>query len=291
MERWLWVQRQDIGPGPRVFHAMTYDPGRKRVLLFGGMDGAAARNDMWEWDGSLWTQVADTGPSGRNNPAMVYDEARQRVVLFGGVAAGSRLRDTWEWDGAEWTQVADMGPSARDGHAMAFHGALQRVILVGGTQSGMSNSELGDTWQWDGAEWVQIADTGPRRWGHGLCYDAGRSRLVLFGGWAGSGYQADTWEFTDLVWVKQQNMGPGPIPSSAMTQAATRTVLVGGVVDGQPGTTWQWDGKLWVQRQNMGPVKRVGHALAYDGQRDRVVLFGGSAGSTLLGDTWELAIA
>jgi hypothetical protein len=268
---------------------MTYDSGRKRVLLFGGVDGPAVRNDTWEWDGSLWTQVADTGPSGRAHLAMVYDEARQRVVLFGGSGHSSKLGDTWEWDGVEWTQVADMGPSARSDHAMAFHGALQRVILVGGYQ--LSTSELGDTWQWDGVEWLQIADTGPRRLAHGLCYDAARSRLVLFGGWSGGGNAADTWEFTDLVWVKQQNMGPGPIPSPRMTQAATRTILVGGLVDGQPGTTWQWDSELWVQRQNMGPLKRIGHALAYDSARDRVVLFGGNTGSALLGDTWELSIA
>jgi hypothetical protein len=34
--RMLWSQRQDIGPSPRVGHAITYDSIRERTTLFGG---------------------------------------------------------------------------------------------------------------------------------------------------------------------------------------------------------------------------------------------------------------
>ncbi len=44
----------------------------------------------------------------------------------------------------------------------------------------------------------------------------------------------------------------------------------------------------------MGPSFRYAYVLGYDGQRDRVVLFGGQlfvgAQFDLFGDTWELAI-
>lgn len=51
-----WTARQDIGPGPRVAHAMTYDAARHRVVLFGGVttpwDAAgtvpSARSDTWD---------------------------------------------------------------------------------------------------------------------------------------------------------------------------------------------------------------------------------------------------
>ena len=45
---------------------------------------------------------------------------------------------------------------------------------------------------------------------------------------------------------------------------------------------------LWTQRQDVGPSPRGGHGLAYDAARERVLLFGGRAGGSVLqGDTWE----
>ena len=36
MAKVLWTQKQDMGPRPRIGHAMTYDAPRRRVVLFGG---------------------------------------------------------------------------------------------------------------------------------------------------------------------------------------------------------------------------------------------------------------
>ncbi len=45
---------------------------------------------------------------------------------------------------------------------------------------------------------------------------------------------------------------------------------------------------LWTQKKNVGPLARVGHAMVYDTDRDRTVLFGGdSLRSQLFNDTWE----
>jgi hypothetical protein len=53
---------------------------------------------------------------------------------------------------------------------------------------------------------------------------------------------------------------------------------------------------LWTQKQDMGPLPRVGHAMAHDSRRGRLVLFGGlpvfapqdpNVADRLLGDTWE----
>jgi len=110
-ERWLWTQKQDVGPSPRGQHEMAYDAARKRVVLFGGANVLGRLNDTWEWDGRAWAEVADTGPSGRTLFGMVYDGARQRIVLFGGSDQSTVFGDTWEWDGEDWTQVADIGPA------------------------------------------------------------------------------------------------------------------------------------------------------------------------------------
>lgn len=44
-----WLQRQNMGPQARINHALSYDPGRKRVILFGGGIGADFLGDTWEF--------------------------------------------------------------------------------------------------------------------------------------------------------------------------------------------------------------------------------------------------
>jgi hypothetical protein len=155
-------------------------------------------------------------------------------------------------------------------------------------------------WEWRGTEWIQIADTGPsKRQAPVMAFDTSRECLVLFGGHPGgaSPWLGDTWEWgeDDSSWVKRQDMGPREMLSPTMAYTGEHTVLFGTPVMGgiTAGHTWKWDGRLWTQRQNMGPPAREGHNLAYDSQRDRVVLFGGQAfpqSDILFGDTWELAI-
>jgi hypothetical protein len=289
-ERWLWTQKQDIGPSPRFAHAMAYDAARKQVVLFGdGTDFAGARADTWGWDGAAWTQLADMGPFGRMYCSMAYDDSRQRLVLFGGgVVIDWSLKaqgDTWEWNGTEWTQVADIGPSPRAGHAMTYDTVCQRVVLFGGSHTTGAARPL-DTWEWNGTEWMQIADTGPPGTESlAMVFDSSRECLVLFNGFG------DTWEWdNDTGWVKRQDMGPRGIGSPRMVYTGEHTVLFGTPRTLATGQTWEWDGRLWTQRQDIGPSGRHLHNLAHDSQRDRVVLFGGSVSGIASGDTWELAI-
>jgi hypothetical protein len=230
---------------------------------------------------------------------MAYDDSRHRLVLFGGLTRDAYVGDTWEWDGTEWTQVADIGPPARSDCTLACDTVRQRVVLFGGYNPAMSPPAnfFSDTWEWDGTEWTQIADTGPPpRQGHAMVFDSSRERLVLFGGWWQESAQSavwlsDTWEWDeDAGWVKRQDMGPRSMYQPRMVNTEAHTVLFG-YPEGTSGAglTWELNDNLWTQRQNMGPPRRWGHNLAYDSQRDRVVLFGGW-GAGALGDTWELAI-
>ena len=301
-KRWLWTQKQDIGPSPRSGHAMAYDAARQRVVLFGGETRVGRQNDTWEWDGRAWTEVADTGPSARSFHDIVYDDARQRLVLFGGNDADGVCGDTWEWDGEDWTQVADIGlDPPRGGFAMAYDKGRRQVVLFGGLAA--PGIHLNDTWAWDGTDWTQIADTGatPRR-GSAMVFDSSRKCLVLFGGTDDLSPIVfnvfnDTWEWgeDDKGWVKVQDIGPHDFGRPQMVYTGKHTVLYTSAEPGRgQGQTWEWDGRVWTQRQNMGPKAREDPALAYDSQRDRVVLFGGldHQGEVphILDDTWELAI-
>jgi len=233
-----------------------------------------------------WERRLVSGPSPSVGHALVYDAARQRVVLFSG-------NDTWEWDGSLWTHVAAVGPSVRRFHAMAYDAVRSRVVLFGGEHfDGTDDVYYGDTWEWDGSAWAQVAVAGPSaRSSHAMAYDASRERVILVGG-LGSDLSPldDTWEWNGSSWLRTSITGPSARYGHKMAYDATRrrAVLFGGR-DGNVihGDTWVWDGSTWLQVGTGGPSERLGHAMAYDAARARIVLFGGYSAAGVQGDTWE----
>jgi hypothetical protein len=203
MARLLWSQRQDVGPRPRVRHAIAYDSARQRTVLFGGDSlGGTLFGDTWEWDGAFWVQLEDTGPAPRSGHVLAYDSARGRVVLYGGAVPALR-GDTWEWDGQAWTEIEDIGPGPLADSAAA---ATAATVLLFGGMAGDPAAVSGLTWEWDGSHWTLRQDIGPvARWGHAATFDVNRARPVVFGGASVAPTDAsvadhvlgDTWEATD----------------------------------------------------------------------------------------------
>jgi hypothetical protein len=176
---------------------------------------------------------------------------------------------------------------------MAYDSVRGSTVLFGGFDAGA----FGDTWEWNGSTWAQLATAGPHaRWSHAMAYDDQRGRMVLFGG-ANNGVLGDTWEWDGLTWIQPATTGPAARYEHAMAYDSQRgrIVLFGGgdgtgTLNGEHGDTWEWDGASWVQVAITGPLARQGHAMAYDSQRGRTVVFGGSTYNPYyveLGDTWE----
>lgn len=97
-----WTQKFPTRkPSARWFHAMTYNPVRKRVLLFAGSTSIgpqiAFNNETWEWDGTEWNQLTlTTSPSARYSHALAYDSVQGGVILFGGDLGNDQVTgDTW----------------------------------------------------------------------------------------------------------------------------------------------------------------------------------------------------
>lgn len=141
-------------PSPRACHSMAYDPSRRRVVLFGGVD------------------------------ALNYSMAYHRCDY----ANGNPLGDTWEWDGSEWQRVSadGEGPPARWSAAITFDEARGRIVLFGGTRpmpapADMFKEVLGDLWEWDGTKWVECATpiNMPPRATHAMTYDSERDALIV----------------------------------------------------------------------------------------------------------------
>lgn len=103
----------------------------------------------------------------------------------------------------------------------------------------------------EGPQWKHVDSTHPSgRTGLAMAYDPVRKRLVMFGG----------------------SVGP-----------ATGCFAIGDPL----ADTWESpDGNTWVEKTpTFGPGARNGHLMAYDGNTNRVILFGGDAGFRR-NDTW-----
>jgi hypothetical protein len=262
----LWRRRlsNTIAPPPRSTPAMAYDSLRGKLVVFGGIVVSGNYywlDDLWEWDSTtgLWDGpilpdvrpvVSDAAPLSRSDVVMAYDSQRGKLVLYRG-----RLEEIWEWDGVARTWAGplkwDVGPGPREDTAMVFDPVRGRTVLFGGYHYlGFRQSVIeSDLWEWDGHAWSGPInpDTRPAgRMNAGIAYDSGRSRLVVFGGSIN-----DTASGDDIwEWDSIAQSWTGPL------QPAVR-----------PGPRWT--------------VR-----LAYDSDRERVILTGGKD-TTNFDDLWE----
>ncbi len=187
---------------------------------------------------------------------------------------------------AEW-QLAhpDVGPGMRVRHAMAYDSARDVTVLFGS----LPESEVADTWEWNGSAWELVSTGGPeaRSW-HAMAYDSRRGVTVLFGGHHDLGDPlGGTWEWNGSTWKLVSDSGPEPLMGHQMVYDSARGVIVmfGGYY--AKSGTWEWDGATWALVSETGPAGRFDHGMAYDSVRERTVLFGGKDYPDHHGDTWE----
>ncbi|MFI5371476.1 MAG: kelch repeat-containing protein [Candidatus Eisenbacteria bacterium] len=271
-----WSQITVAGdpPGPRKDPQWGYDPARNRMLIFGGYGQHHAgdivywQNDVWELsldDPPTWTELfpAGTPPSGRLAGVSVYDPLRQRFVGFGGTA-GAPV-DTWSLDlsgDPTWSTIptGSQRPDGSYGMGCIYDPIRDRMLVFGGSlgdayfgaQNNLWELTLGDSTVW---HQLSVADSGsdslpkPRRTMTAV-YDPMRDRMVIFSGFDAltdytSSFLSDTWALSLSGDLQWQQLAPA-------------------------GTT---------------PIGRDATAAIYDPTGDRLVLYGGWSGDTMLGDT------
>lgn len=262
------LRKTHHAPEPRRGHGMAFDRGRGAVVLFGGIDGRHWYRDTWEYDGVDWRQrTTATAPSPRSGVVMAYDTVRQVVLAYGG-AWGLDL--FWQWDGTNWTPLPPPGGMLiHQRHCGAFDAARGRFVVFGGdvvTQSTPYFRPTGETWEWDGATWVQAQPTTYPAfpWFPGsMAYDAARQRCLL----RSNGYQNWEWDGTD--WSSTQMPGPTTVDRSVLVydSARARTVVFGGRLNWQTqAETWEFDGNAWAQRDVASPPAAMFPVLVSDPQ-------------------------
>jgi hypothetical protein len=161
--------------------------------------------------------------------------------------AGQCVRRTRPAEGRCANRWVPVSMPVRAGHAVAYDVDRQKLVVFSG-------SDLPDTWEWDGTNWLQRtpAASPSARWGHRMVYDAARKRTVLFGGDRVS-LLSDTWEWDGTTWLERS---PATVPpprsfyGMAYDESRQRVVMFGGFTNqaGNLSDTWEWDGTDWLRR-------------------------------------------
>jgi hypothetical protein len=127
------------------------------------------------------------------------------VLLAGDRWLVAEPGETWVFEGGLWARrFPAHTPQAFIHHRMAYDERLGRVVLIGYRGRGPYGSEWLEVWEWDGADWREVARNGVwpySRDGFGFAYDSRRGRHVISGGALSlldAPYfvlTAETWEF------------------------------------------------------------------------------------------------
>jgi hypothetical protein len=284
----------------------AYDSGRGRVVMHISARFGECCASTWELIDDQWVKVSEGGPDQRHGAVMAYDASRQRMVLGGG-SDGARYdppeeifyTDTWEYDSVEWTQVSEGGDvhPAGSRYSMVYDAASQMALLYGGysyfeLMGGIVtyyNGVIG----WDGATWQVMGLDFPDRYGFSTTYHPGIGGPVIFGGLniATGTSGDDRLLFGDLMertageWrqtTPRDHHGAEHF-GIIFDENRGRVVAFGGrtpVRESGGGYPMNHMGEWTGDRLNpvaspLAPPARSHLALAFDGAREELVLFGG----------------
>jgi len=151
--------------------------------------------------------------------------------------------------------------------------------------------------------WDQL--TPMARLGPGAVMDATRNRWIVFGGWNEVVALNDLWSLSlspPLAWSPLAITGVSPSArfghSMIYDSIRDRILMYGGFdnLTAPQGDIWALSlngAPTWTQIPTSGPAPapRYGHSAVYDPIRDRMIVFGGYSGRSLLNDTWELDLS
>lgn len=296
-----WTTLPVQGTPPRlVGHTAVYDPGRGRIVTFGGI--VPNRNKAYaltlggspSW--SLISAPPGADPHGRTDHSAIYDSRRNRMLMWGG-NPGPAV-DVYQLSlddiDAGWgiMPTSNVGPAFYQGSAV-YDARRDRVLVFGGTLE----DAYGSVWELALAgspTWTKLAPDPafplPRQWTASVILDPVRDRLVLFGGAGQGGLFNDTWALELSPVLRWVPLGPDGVRPSQRWAAAAIYDPVGRrmvLFAGNQGGTWDtavndvWSLNLdgapaWTLLSPSGevPDPQVQCAAIYDPIRRRMVVTG-----------------
>jgi hypothetical protein len=138
----------------------------------------------------------------------------------------------------------------------------------------------------DNASWVQLSPaTSPQARSYlAMTYDGDSRKIIMFGGFDGTGYLNDTWTFDGFTWshVTTQSSPPPRAAAQMAYDSVTHKVVLFGGYNGTNylGDTWLWDGTTsqWTQAAPAHHPTPVTGPMLFPDPNGRVDLFGGFDG-------------
>ena len=318
-----WSPVTTSGPQPlaRKQHGAVHDPIHSRMLIFGGERGDSF-DDVWELTlgaTPTWSLLFPTGFAypPRHGFSTIYDSAHERMIVFGGTVQEDvefKINEVLALtlDGPlAWTRpVNETRPFPRWDHSAVIDVPRERMVAFGGTVS--TGTRFNDAWTLDLTEtqgWTLLAPSGTPpagRFDHAAIYDPVAQRLIVFGGWNGSGVYFSGVSQLSLagspVWSTIAATGVSPAPRSGHTAvydaARNRMLVFGGISGGTVfndvralslGATPAW---TLVTPSGAPPAGRHWHTAIYDPPRDRmIVAHGAGNGGATFDEVWELTLS
>jgi len=168
------------------------------MYVFGGYDGSAWLNDMFDFDfeRGMWTatQVQGFIPSGRSCPSWATHNGS--VYLFGGYDGVHRMNDFHQFrmGSRTWSSVRSAGqvPSPRYFHASVVYG--DSLFLFGGYSGQERLNDLYE-FRFDCHTWFVLSTEDPPSGRSSLVAQVFGNSLYVFGGYNGSIVLNDFYEF------------------------------------------------------------------------------------------------
>ena len=297
---WTLLNRSAMPMG-RQAGTIVYDGASDHLILFGGRGGTEL-DDTWSYDFSTdrWSVISWGTPKVLLH-GLAYDQQSRRTILVAGIGCTQQM---WAYDSEidAWTNMRPAAPyGSSPQKAVAYDGSLNRVICFD-----PGTLDPGTTWAYDFGtnSWTDFHAARPNGLAspagfYGMAYDSESNRVVLLGLSSASPTPAtQAWAFDSGVWrAMPPTSGPPPRQSAAMAydEESDRIILFGGqgqYQNGPPfplGDTWAYDfnTNVWTNMTPpVGPSARYRHAMAYDRQADRVILYGGQTRQPYQNDTW-----
>jgi hypothetical protein len=147
----------------------------------------------------------------------------------------------------------------------------------------------------DTASWVQLspASSPPARSYVAMTYDPASGKIIMFGGFDGTGYLNDTWTFDGVTWTQVAVSHSPPVRAAAQMayDSITRKVVLFGGYNGTNylGDTWLWDGTTsrWTHARTAHHPPRVTGPMLFPDPNGRVDYFGGFDGHFYQLTMWQ----
>jgi len=311
-----WTVIGSGGPAARYAAAMAYDAARDRMIVFGGRasSSAAARedaagrtaapaligtffNDTWAFGlaTNAWTPLTPPGtlPSARSSAAVVVDATRDRLVLYGGAGSDNLVWSLPLSGNQAWSSVAALpNPGLRYGHTLTAD-ASDGALLFGG-------GDVDKAWRLDLAHdtWSAVAASAPFVTGRSEAagvFDPALRVLTIACGSYGVNALGDTWQLDvdgSPLWTRLST-GPGArMGPSGVFDPSNGSMLLFGGWSGSSSLADTWTlvtggGQWWPVPSDASPSARSGHVAVFDPLTREMIVFGGTNGSTQLGDAYR----